>query len=940
MRLSILLLFFIFQVLNLSKNALGKPPPELEKQIIYLSGTDNEHTKTWDFYCTGGRNSGYWTTIEVPSCWEQQGFGNYNYGRDYHTYGKGYRYHNEKGFYKYKFTVPLEWKNKEVWIIFEGSMTDTEVLINGQEAGEIHQGAFYRFSFNISKKINYGASNILEVNVKKESSQKCVNYAERKADYWIFGGIFRQVYLQALPAENISYIEIDGQADGYIRLRVHRNKILDSRNITAQVIDPKGNPVKEIKGAINAGESSVILEGIVSNPQTWTSETPVLYSLKLKLKEGTKTLHSSTEIFGFRTIEVRHGDGVYINGRKIKFKGINRHAFWPETGRTLNREIDRMDVKLTKEMNMNAVRCSHYPPDKSFLEICDSLGLYVINELAGWHYGYNTDVGEKLVKEMVMRDVNHPSIIFWSNGNEGGHNKDLDDDFLWYDLSQRPVIHAHHKPGHAFNGIDCNHYENYYSMQKILKDSLIYMPTEFLHCQNDGGAGGLYDFWKLMRNSPKSAGGFQWAFLDEGVVRTDLGGVIDVNGVNAQDGVVGPYRQKEGSFFAIKDIYSPVVILDHDLPTYFKGTLQIENRFDFTNLAVCDYTWKLVCFNLPTNTYPGYNVIESGKGTCSNIEPGEKGKLSLNLPPDWQESEALIIEIQDPSNRIIYSRTFPIGEPQNMLAQYTPAMDVIGIEMTENDTSVNFNIHWANFRFSKKSGQLIFVSGRNRNKYPFKNGPVLCSGKAEFEKYEITKDKDNYIFTAYYSGDLKKTIWTIYPSGLLELQYTYSLKGEYLFAGISFDYPEGHVMSVKYLGDGPFRVWKNRLQGVSYNVYEKSYNNTTTGEYPRIYPEFKGYYSNVAWMEFITVDGKFYVSHDGEDLFVRLFDFYGLPGIQPQPPLPVGDISFLDCIPPIGTKMSKRINTKVHLLGPQSQLNKINTTITRTLTFYFRNLDK
>src|SRR6478672_2904613 len=133
------------------------------KQIQYLSGTDNLHTVTWDFFCTGGRNSGKWTTIQVPSCWEQQGFGSYNYGRDNKTYGRRFEYADEQGLYKYSFTVPAQWKNKEVFIVFEGSMTDTEVKINGQSAGPKHQGAFYRFKYLISDKLNFSGKNELEV---------------------------------------------------------------------------------------------------------------------------------------------------------------------------------------------------------------------------------------------------------------------------------------------------------------------------------------------------------------------------------------------------------------------------------------------------------------------------------------------------------------------------------------------------------------------------------------------------------------------------------------------------------------------------------------------------------------------------------------------------------------------------------------------------------
>src|SRR5688572_8693246 len=176
-----------------------------QKEIKYLSGTDNKNTTTWEFFCTGGRNSGYWTKIQVPSHWEQQGFGSYNYGRDYKTYGKNARFADEKGMYKTNFSVPAAWKDKEVFIVFEGSMTDTEVKINGKSAGNVHQGAFYRFKYNITDKLKFGASNSFEATVSKMSADASVNNAERLADYWVFGGIFRPVYLEAVPKEHIDY---------------------------------------------------------------------------------------------------------------------------------------------------------------------------------------------------------------------------------------------------------------------------------------------------------------------------------------------------------------------------------------------------------------------------------------------------------------------------------------------------------------------------------------------------------------------------------------------------------------------------------------------------------------------------------------------------------------------------------------------------------------
>ncbi len=149
-----------------------------QTELKYLSGLDKDHTVEWDFFCTSGRNSGEWSKIKVPSNWELQGFGTY-------LYGKTDTVANEKGIYKYEFLVSKNWEKKVVNIVFEGSMTDTEVKINGKLAGPIQQGAFYRFKYDISKLLKYGGNNTLEVTVSKESSNRSINRAERLADYWV-----------------------------------------------------------------------------------------------------------------------------------------------------------------------------------------------------------------------------------------------------------------------------------------------------------------------------------------------------------------------------------------------------------------------------------------------------------------------------------------------------------------------------------------------------------------------------------------------------------------------------------------------------------------------------------------------------------------------------------------------------------------------------------
>ena len=183
---------------------------------------------------------------------------------------------------------------------------------------------------------------------------------------------------------------------------------------------------------------------------------------------------------------------------------------------------------------------------------------------------------------------------------------------------------------------------------------------------------------------------------------------------------------------------------------------------------------------------------------------------------------------------------------------------------------------------------------------------------------------------------MKYTKWSINASGWTTFEYEYNIDGDQPFAGVSFNYPENYVLSSRWLGKGPSRQWKNRLQGTPVNVWQNIYNNTHTGYSPVVYPEFKGYYGEVSWMELSTVEGKFYIASKDSGLFVRLFDFYALSAAaKHHPEIPVGNISFLDCIPPIGTKLATGLTTNTKVYGPQSELNHLSGSKKRTLYFYF-----
>jgi len=893
-----------------------------ETQILWLSGQGKDDPVPWEFFCTAGRNSGTWTTIGVPSNWELQGFGGYNYGNE-RTKA------NEQGKYRRKFTVPAGWTDKRVFLVFEGVMTDTEVSINGRSAGPKHQGGFYRFKYEIGDLVKAG-ENLLEVTVSKVSSDKSVEAAERQADYWVFGGIYRPVYLEATPRQFIDWIAIDGRADGSCRVDVHLDGTADAASVTAQVMGPRGIPVgKPFEAAVSGGQTKVTLQTQVQGQRTWTAETPNLYTIAVTLRQGGQTIHAVSRRFGFRTFEVRPGDGLYLNGQKIRLKGVCRHSFWPDSGRCLSKEISYADVRLIKEMNMNAVRMSHYPPDPHFLDACDELGLYVLDELAGWQKPpYDTEIGKKLVREMVPRDVCHPCILFWDNGNEGGWNRELDGEFALYDPQNRTVLH----PWENLNGIDTAHYRNYETSRNKLSSGTLYMPTGFLHGLYDGGHGaGLDDYWSMMYASPLGAGGFLWVLADEGVVRTDKDGQLDVAGNQAPDGIVGPYRQKEASFYTVKEIWSPIHIDMPDLPRDFDGTIKVENRYDFTNLQDCRFQTKLLRLAAPADKTeaPGSPVHAMQRGP--DVPPQGQGTLKLDLPSDWRQADVLSLKAYDRGMREIWTWTWDLQGHQRYVDRYVKREPGDRVTAEQSGNRIRVTAGDLGLTFDGESGALVRVTRAGRE-IEFGNGPRLIGGENRVRQATTHQEGEGgpVQVRIEYDGALRQAAWTVFPTGWISLDYEYELNGSFDVFGIGFDYPESKMQAMRFLGRGPYRVWKNRLKGGTFNLWRNQYKNDIPGVTWH-FPEFKGYYRDWRWVVFETAEGEITVVNATPELYLGVYR----PNDGPFPAntklsLPDTGLAFLHGIPPIGTKFDKP-----QVLGPQSQKNEAAGTYKGTLSFHF-----
>ena len=904
------------QMIGMSQTA------DVTTQRKYISGTGCDDMVEWDFKCSDGRKSGQWTKIGVPSCWELQGFGTFQYGMRFYGKATPEGIADEKGSYKTEFSLPQEWAGRQILLVFEAAFTEIQVKINGRKAGNgTYQGGFTRHTIDVSDRVFFGEKkkNRLEVEVLKESTNAQVNLAERRADYWNFGGIWRPVFIISKPSQNIYRVAIDAKADGHFMADVFLNRAAAGSSVSVDILDTNGKKIAQSPSFAVASDGARIdfnAKGI----KAWNAEQPTLYTAVFTLKDAAgKTLHAERQRFGFRTIEYRHQyngdkeDGLFINGRKVIVKGVNRHSFRPETGRTLSRQKNIEDVQLIKSMNMNAVRLSHYPADPEFLDACDSLGLYVECEQPGWHWAHETIVGSQIVEEMVTRDVNHPSIIFWSNGNEGGFNYELEQVFTKYDPQQRVVLY----PWANRNGFETKHYRSWGETAEFMRQKEIFMPTEFLHGLYDGGHGaGLKDYWELMMSNPRCAGGFLWDLMDQGVVRGDQNSIVDCMGNFGADGIVGPHMEKEGSFYTIKEVWSPVQVEMRN------GKLEVSNNYNFTNLKDCKLTYKYL--NMPSFGEAQIKCESQGTLTVPSTEPWQKTEISLPRA----EADVLEIAAFDPQGQEIFTWSFKLRElSKNTECGYTKEETAEALLVTCNKNT---------YTFSKKDGRLINVKIGSRS-ISLTNGPRFVAAKrsdrsqdgfynhddkeafkkkTEYTEYEDLgafcgfEFKDGQLSANYRYGSLNQVTWRFRQNGEVAIDAHYTFNGVVDLLGISFDYPEQKVKTKQWVGCGPYRVWQNRMEGPQYGYWKTDYNDPIPGETFE-YPEFKGYFSDVSWMQIETAEGKMgiiqpsdyvgvFTPRDGRDHILYT--------------LPETGISILKAIPAVRNK----VNT-TDLNGPSAQ---------------------
>lgn len=872
---------FALLMLVLAVPAPANDPTLTER--LDLSGRGHGDDVRWQFEVTGGRRASEQTTIPVPSHWELEGFGNYNYGHDEDK-------HDERGLYRHEFKVPERFRERHVELVFEGVMTDTLVRLNGNEF-PVHRGGFYPFRFVVSDLLKMPPqTNVLEVEVAKVSSDKSIEAAERDADYWVFGGIYRPVYLEAFPAESMTHVALSAAQDGTLRAVVELTSLNGPARLRAQVQDKDEVVAQAFDQEVQPGLATVDLQGKVNGIEPWSAEHPRLYDVALELyrpsANNEEVLHRRIIRLGFRTVEVRAGQGLYVNGDKIFLQGVNRHVFWPSSGRVSRPEDDWRDARLIKSMNLNAVRTAHYPPDPSFLAACDEIGLYVLDELGGWQDAYSTEAGRPLVRAMVRANVNHPSIILWNNGNEGGHNPELDEFFYENDPWGRPVLHPD-APSSA--GFDSEHYPTWNELNqrlgyqisffKKVDQDLLVMPTEVLHGLYDGGIGaGLEDYWRLLQSSPRGAGAFLWAFTDEAVVRTDREGELDTDGNHAPDGIVGPRRELSGNYYAVREVFSPVRLLnDGPLGDFFNGSLNVENRFYQTNLDATTFRWSYETLPRP---WQDYKTLASGEVSGPAAAPGETGQLLLPPNPETPNWEALRLEAFDSQGNSVQNWLLPRWGRRLAAHRFLPSAEL------------------------EKLAQPPKVS----------LGKILLEGFLEPR--------------AVPNGSLTVD-WSRSASGWIRANVRYETKKARDFFGVVFPLDLDNVEQMEWFGQGPTRIWKNRRQG-TLGHWTKSANSVTpptAGHEPKL----RGFYGNVYWLRLLTKNGPVVVLIESDSdvgLVPPLFPEDSEEALAKVPK--VEGLGFFHGIPAIGTKFHPPGD-----LGPQSQRHNADGLYSATVWFYF-----
>ncbi len=631
-------------------------------------------------------NDSKWDHIEVPSNWQLQGYGRPIYLNINHPFPADPPFvpkdENETGCYRKAFEVPEGWSDKQVILHFAGVQSAMYVWANGERLG-YHQGSMTPAEFDVTPHLKEG-TNTLAVKVIRWSDG---SYIEDQ-DTWRLSGIYRDVYLYAVPKVHIGDFHVKTQPElgaeaGRFELRTRLVNFADAvsaaKKIRVTLKDAAGTRIFShivsqtnklgafVDIRLDPNSELVIDFGIkVRSPKLWSAERPYLYTMTLQLlDEQDQVLEAIARKIGFRSVEVQDGM-LLINGKAVKFMGVNRHEIDPYRGRAVTEERMLQDILLMKQNNINAVRTSHYPNQPRWYELCDEYGLYVIDEANVeshqlWNEGRSPAKDEDWEpafvargEAMAHRDKNNPSIILWSLGNEAGYGPNFEamaDAIRGIDPS-RPIHYEGRPPSpprteadkdlpwHRIYNRQLPHFDIISNMYAGPEDVLEFLERdttrpvilcEYAHAMGNS-TGNLMDYWELFHSHKRLQGGFIWDWVDQGLYKETADGTPfwayggDFGETNhdenfCMNGLVFPDRTPQPALAEVKKAYQHAGIEPIALR---KRLIRIHNRYYFQNLNFLYIHWEVLKEG---------KVIQSGKVTDLNIRPQSSKRLYVAYTP-------------------------------------------------------------------------------------------------------------------------------------------------------------------------------------------------------------------------------------------------------------------------------------------------------------------
>lgn len=608
-----------------------------------------------------------WSPIKVPGNWTMQGFGHPHYTNvqmPFPNEPPGVPAANPTGLYRREFSLPADWQGRRIVLHFGGCEGVLYVYLNGQPVG-LSKDARTPAEFDVSTAVQFDGANVLIAAVVQWSDASFIE----DQDHWWQAGLQREVYLYTTLNPHIQDLFVTGDLsddlrDGILRLTCKigfTGESHDDCTVEAQLFHDVDQPVFSRKG-ISLGASTIEpglppvprneirFEEKIRAPKPWSAEAPYLYRLVVTLKTPQGEESTACHV-GFRKIEIRDRQ-LLVNGKRVMIKGVNRHDHDDTTGKAVSRETMEADIRLMKQFNVNAVRTSHYPNDPYWLDLCDRNGLYVVDEANIESHAFYRDICHdprylnafvERVQAMVERDKNHPSIIFWSLGNESGYGPNHDAAAGWlrgYDPS-RPLHYEgaiSRNQGQTWEGgqrvtdVVCPMYPPIADIIQWSQESTDHRPMilcEYSHAMGNSN-GSLADYWAAFESYPGLQGGYIWEWINHGIRQIAPDGTAywayggdfgDVpNDANfCTDGIVWPDRTPQPALYEFKYLAQPVAVESVDLQ---RGIVRITNKQDFVKLNWLRGEWEL--------TLDG-DRIEFGNLPPLEIGPGASMNVRLDI---------------------------------------------------------------------------------------------------------------------------------------------------------------------------------------------------------------------------------------------------------------------------------------------------------------------